>query len=409
MLSSSTHLQRIMQNKIYQLGQVLPVWPASKLLVGIRQQAVLMEIQQLSGFSEAHFKALYRPVIDRYAEFVQVLPDQPQAALGGLLNLGLSRGLLALRQFVAEASHKWNADPLINYAIFTAALFFDVAKAISQQRIVICDSEGKYRQDWYCYLGSMLDQGYEFYKMYSYDLSVYQALNHEAAALLARQMMPQEGFVWLSSDLELFIDWLDALRGGAGESGRKVSRILSLILNDDLMAFLKDLGQIPIEIFNPKEMPLQDQFLIWLREGIANKTIALNTNDAGVHLLDNGILFINNEMFKRFLETNKISADVNKLAREFADEFALSSRITQEKTTHANIFLAQRLDQKNLTGRQGMLYFASLFIKNTDGIPMSPLQKDIQSVIQQSRDIPEVKQAIKIERRPESGPTFKLR
>ncbi len=125
MLSSSlTHLQKTMQTKIYQLGQVLPVWPNNKLLAATRHQSLLQEIQQLSALPEAHFKSLYRPAINRFAEFVQVIAEEPQNALGGLLNLGLARATLGLRQFAAEAGPRIDADPLINYAIFTAGLFF---------------------------------------------------------------------------------------------------------------------------------------------------------------------------------------------------------------------------------------------------------------------------------------------
>ncbi len=409
MLSSVAHLQKIMQTKIYQLGHLLPVFPASKLLADNRHQAIIVEIQQLSGLPESYFKALYRPALQKFAEFVQVIPDQPQGALGGLLNLGLSRSVLSLRQFATEAGAKFDADPLVNYAIFSAALFFDVARVISQQRVVIADISGQYLQDWYPYLGTMLEQGFEFYKIYPFNTSVYEALNHEAAALLARQLMPNEGFIWLSSDLELFIDWLDALRGGTGEGGRKISRSLALIRDEDLLDFMKSISQIQIDMILPKEMPLQDKFYIWLREGISKGSIEINTKDAHLHLLDNGILFINNEIFKRFLESNKTPGDVNKLSRDFAEEFALSSRVTQEKTIHANAFLAHRLDQKSLPGRQGMLYFASLFIMNTAGIPMSPLRKDIMSGIHQARELPGVKQTIAVERRPDSGPSFKMR
>src|SRR5271155_3653414 len=98
MLSSTlTHLQKVMQNRIYQMGQLLPVWPSNRLLAATRLQSLLHEIQQQSALPEAHFKALYRPVINQFAEFVQVIPDEPQGVLGGLFNLGMARAVLALR------------------------------------------------------------------------------------------------------------------------------------------------------------------------------------------------------------------------------------------------------------------------------------------------------------------------
>src|SRR5262245_5715842 len=145
MLSSSiTHLHKIMQNKIYQLGHLLPVCPSSRLLTASRLQMLLQEIQQNSALPETHFKDLYRQAVNYYAEFVQVSPEENQGALGGLLNLGLALAVLALRQYVDEAKNKYDEDPLINYAIFTAGLFFDIGKVISQQKIIICNDKGHY-------------------------------------------------------------------------------------------------------------------------------------------------------------------------------------------------------------------------------------------------------------------------
>lgn len=415
MLSSTlTHLQKVMQTKIYQLGQVLPVWPSAKLLAATRHQTLFNEIQELSALPEAHFKALYRPAINHYAEFVQVLAEEPSGGLGGLLNLGLARGVLALRQFANEAGSKIDADPLVNYAIFTAGLFFDVAKVISQQEIAVCTNTGNYVQAWYPYLGSMVEQHLEFYKIYPYETSVYQALNHDAAALLARQMMPHEGFAWLSSDLELFIDWLASLRGEQGEGGRKISRSLSLIRSEDILNFMKHLPQILVEVITPAEMELEDQMYIWLREGIANGSIAINNHEAGVHILDNNILYLNNELFKRFLEMHKIAVDPHLLAGKFNERFGLSSQAVQEKTGYA-AFLMQRGDQKIIQPRNGMFAYASLFLADTigpEGVPFqpSPHQKEITSALKVSRQLPGVKHTIAAASiRPQSPSSFKMR
>lgn len=411
MLSSTlTHLQKAMQTKIYQLGHLLPVWTSSKLLAGTRHQAFLQEIQQLSALPDAHFRALYRPAINQYVEFVQVLPEESQSALGGLLNLGLARGLLGLRQFAAEAANKLDADPLVNYAIFTAALFFDVAKVISQQKISITDAAGNYLQEWYPYAGTMIEQNVEFYKFYPYHSTVYQALNHDAAALLARQLMPREGFVWLSSDLELFIDWLDALRGEQGQGGRRISRALSLIRAEDLLSLMKTLPQIPVELIAPKEPQQDDQFYKWLHDGLANGSIAANTNEALVHSLDDGSLYLNNEIFRQFQETQKVTGDLNKLAADFQNRFGLEAEIMPGKVEYA-AFLMQRGTQKTIQVRNGMFAMGSLFLLDmvTIGAAISPLQNAIRSAFQQARQLPGVKQTVAADRRPDSGPGFKMR
>ncbi len=93
----------------------------------------------------------------------------------------------------------------------------------------------------------MAEQGIEYYKIYPYNTTAYDSLNHEAAALLARQMMPQEGFLWLSSDLELFIDWLGALRGERGSEGRaKLPGFSPCLRHEDILGLMKGLPPIAI-------------------------------------------------------------------------------------------------------------------------------------------------------------------
>jgi DNA relaxase TraI-like protein len=410
MLSSSLTLQKAMQSKIYQLGHLLPVWPSSKLLAAVRHQTLLQEIQQLSALPEAHFKALYRVAINRFAEMVQVIPEASQGGLGGLLNLGLARAILALRQFTAEAA-KVEADPLVNYAIFTAGLFFDTAKIISQQKIVVCGEDGQYKHDWLPYAGSMVEQGVDYYKMYPYSSTVYEALNHETAAMFARQLMPQEGFLWLSSDLDLFIDWLGALRGEQGQTGRKITRALSLIRLEDILGLLKNLPQAFIDTIVPKETSLEDSCFIWLREGLANGAITINTADASVHVLEDGTIYLHNDVFKRFISEHRLKGELgSSLADLFNHRFGLESlMITQGKAAaYANFLKRPGGDQRQVV-RQGMVMdkiFLNPLVNKVDNIPKSSLEEAIKDVFQPKNHhyLPSVAQSIPAER-PQQSPS----
>ncbi len=409
MLSSTmTHLQNAMQNKTYQIGHVLPVLSNSKLLISNRHRALLQELQQLSGLPEAHFKMLYRGAINLYAEFVQLIPEDPQNPLGGLLNLGLARATLALRQYRQDSAIS-NVDPLLNYAIFSAGLFFDVAKAVSQQRVVLCDEKGNYLRDWRPALGTLLDQGGEFYKMYPFYSSLYQALNHESAALFAKPLM-QAGFLWISSDLELFIDWLDALRGEMAVGGRRITRVLALIRQDDLLNMIKSLQQISFNEVHLEQTTEVDQFYLWLKEGLEKGTIGINTSDAQVHWLGEDTLFLSHEIFKRFIEESRKNGDVDKLIRAFSDEFAIASQGPTERSLHISSFLAQNWEQKMQNLRSGgVLALSAMFLMDYNGIPMSPLQRDIKLGLRHSRELPSanIKQVINVERNQD--PSFKMR
>ncbi len=410
MLSSSlTHLKKAMQNKIYQIGQILPVLVNTSLLGATRHQGILQEIQQLSGLSEAYFKSLYRTTINRFVEFVQLIPEEPQNALGGLLNLGLARATLALRQYVQETQSKTDVDPLLNYAVFTAGLFFDIAKVISQQKIVICDETGKYLQDWYPYSGTLSEKGADYYKMYPYNTTAYEALNHEAAALIARQLMPSEGFLWLSSDLELFIDWLASLRGDHSQEGRKISRILSLLRLEDILGLMKSLPQTSFEAVVLKELPLEDQFFLWLRDGINNGSIAVNTAYSPVHVQED-MLYLNNEIFTRFIDERKLATDAARVGNVFSERFGIENLvITQEKSAYVN-FLMQRGDPRTVQIRNGMLAFGGMFnLDKTKFPPKSPIWHEVKSAFHLSRQLPTVKQTISSNQPQNTITTFRMR
>jgi hypothetical protein len=410
MLSSTiNHLQKTMRHKTYSLGQVIPVLSGSNLLDSSQHQNLIQELATLCGLDDNQFKFLYRSAINQYAEFVQLLPEEPNTPFGGLLNMGLARAALAMRQFE-------NPDPLTLYAVFTATLFYDVARAVSQQRIIICDEQGKYQQEWYPYAGSMVEYGAEHYKIYPFNTNEYAALNNESAAILARQLMPRDGFVWLSSHLELFIDWLEAIRGEQRQEGRRIGRAVSLIRQEDLLALARDLQQGQSDLPQVKDLNLLDQFYLWLQEGIADGSIQINTKEANVHYLEEGVVYLNNEVFKRFHETVKIPESNQNLIREFNEQFGIATHVMYESKVNST-FLSQSWEPKVT---QGTLAFASQFIMDYTGIPVSPLQERIKSgtktAIKEGRINPHqvkapdtIKQSMQVEQRQPSSSNFSFK
>ena len=71
--------------------------------------------------------------------------------------------------------------------------------------------------------------------------------------------------------------------------------------------------------------------------------------------------------------------------------------------------MTQRWNQNVLHVRHGMLAFASMFIMDTTGIPISPMQNSIKAGLHQARELPGVKQTVQADQRPGKGPSFKMR
>ena len=176
----------------YKAGHLLPVLSAKELLATGPHHGLLAQTRDLAGLPDHYFETLYEALINHFAEFVQVLPTQNNGMLNGLLNQSLARAMKALQNFLLEHTGE-PADPLLNYAVFTAALLTDVSKVIINQKIAIVDENGVYIDHWRPYEGSLLGRA-EYYKIYPI-APLYQRLEHSITPLLARQLLPEIGFL----------------------------------------------------------------------------------------------------------------------------------------------------------------------------------------------------------------------
>ena len=112
--------------------------------------------------------------------------------------------------------------------------------------------------------------------------SAYQRSQHSVTAILVRQLLPSDGFAWLSSDLAIFTDWLDALRGEDGGGEGRFIHTLELIKLAGVEPYVTGMSGVPNQDGenSPATALMVDQFLSWLQDGLANKSIKVNTADA---------------------------------------------------------------------------------------------------------------------------------
>jgi hypothetical protein len=296
----------------YVEGQVLPVLPAEKLLGKGRYRYVIEELKNYAQLPEQHFELVYKKLLTHFAEFVQLIPNQFHGSLGGLLNMSLARGLLAVKQYVANYGRA-ELDALNCYAIFSAALLMDVSSAVVNQKVVITDMQGSYLTQWRPFVGSMCGLG-EYYKLYQ-SSAAFARLGVSITGMLARQLMPESGFLWISSHWRLFADWLDAMNG-EGTQGGRLTHIISLIKLEDLLELMKDFKEFDVDAILPNANEEGEKFCRWLQQGVHDESIAVNTSDALVHFLDEGI-FVDKQLFKRYIGNIKGHVDFQSLYIQF--------------------------------------------------------------------------------------------
>lgn len=320
-VSGSMHRSSISGRKPYLPGQVLPVLPVAELLLTSRHQGILRQFKDLSRLSPEEYERLYLPVLHQFAEFVQLLPMENEGPLSGLLNVSLATALAVFKSYVVEFTDDF--DPLIAYAVFTAGLLRHVAKVIINQKVVLCTEEGEYVADWLPFSGSMVGRG-EFYKLYPL-APIYQRLEDSITPALARQLLPEAGFLWITSDLQVYADWLDALCGRDGQGGR-VSRALSLLRREDIYNISSTLDPIEVPLKHALATELGEAFFVWLKEGIEAGTIPINTTEAGVHLVADMVFLEHNKVFHQFAQMMDVPVSINVVITQFGNMFGIAQK-----------------------------------------------------------------------------------
>lgn len=305
--------------QVYAPGNLLPVLKASELLQDKKLQFIISDIRELCDLTDEQFAAVYTPAIENFAELVQLIPSQSNSVLCGLLNEGFARAYIAVQTHLVE--HEFKKDALLIYAIFTAALFADLAKLFINQRIFLTNEEGEFVAHWLPFDGSMVGKA-EYYKMYP-AAPIYQRLETSLVPMLAKQILPEQGFRWICSDLKILAEWLDALRGDDGSGGR-ISLATIYGKREDFFNLLNAIGQVSVQVIQPPATQDAEAFYSWLKNGIANEGIKVNTADAGVHVVDAGVFIDMERTFRDFYDVYHAPVSMNNLYVQFCKMFGIA-------------------------------------------------------------------------------------
>jgi hypothetical protein len=294
-------------------GSLLPILSADILLgtaASRRYPHYLEQLFPLTHLPDAHQQFFYHGLIQRFAEYVQMIPVDLNQALGSLLIEGLLKSDKALRGFVQQHPE---ASPLERYALYTAALFQDIGHLFSRMQVLITNDQGVTQQVWQPFDGPLTEQYLGTHYQLISNPSAYDRLDKASRVLLAREIMGENGFLWIASDAQILMEWLAALHEEEGEEINRLIKTIKLYrLNEadwlDYSQFLHDLSEHiqPIESVSTHLIPA---LLDYLREGIKNGSIRFNTADAPVHITHSG-LFIDKPFLQQYAEAFKMPGSV---------------------------------------------------------------------------------------------------
>ena len=182
------------------------------------------------GLPAEVFEQAVQPVIEAYAEFVQMLPaseSDHHPEPGGLFTHGMEvvglaldyrRGQIlppsAAPEAIGERAHRWT------YAVFVAALLHDVGKPIACLRVMMRDAQGS-TELWSPLADSLGTRGATSYRSEFVERGTQQGEVHQKLPLLLlNRIVPASILGWVAADAALARELWAFLSGDlAGQEG----------------------------------------------------------------------------------------------------------------------------------------------------------------------------------------------
>lgn len=230
-----------------------------QLLILPKRQQLIDEFKAMLELPRERFEEVGESLLMNLAAYLQELPETRNSYFStraGFLNHAFSRTQAALNScrayFVSDdgkpaktlspEQQRWM------YTLFSAALLKGVGKVFVDFLVELYDSSGDYVGRWAPLKGSMRHQGGYFYD-YDFDVAHQGSYRRRVTLLLARQIMPDAGFEWLSEDKDVLEIWLALLEDDSRDAGT-----LGMIMDKaDAIAINRFFSEMAVEHFNKRE------------------------------------------------------------------------------------------------------------------------------------------------------------
>jgi integrating conjugative element relaxase (TIGR03760 family) len=291
----------------------LPVLVPGELLQGHAQS--LSQIRRQVGVPLAHWDALYQPLLDRFAAFVQQLPAslvhhhrQP----GGLLQHGLDTALkaLTLRRGIllppgSSAERLAEKQDVWTYATASAALLHDLGKPVVDQQVDLFDPNGRNLGRWNPLAGPIRPPATHYSILYIRGRRY--RLHPRVPPMLVHHLVPAVALEWLVRDLDVFESWLAVISGGDSELAGPLGQIIQ---QADGLSVAEDLGAEPSSPTTAgARRPLAERLSLALRRLIDDQALPLNRPGAAGFVIGDDLWLVSKRALDALREA--LSADTS--------------------------------------------------------------------------------------------------
>lgn len=258
----------------------LAVLQYAELVARTGAQVWLEGVRTRLAFTPEAFRQDVEPLLQRFAEFVQLLPaseSHHHAQPGGLL--------LHLLEVACHALHFRDALKLplgtsteeqsrlaarYSYAVLIGALLHDIGKPVSDVQVQLVKRDGT-EQAWVALGGSMVEQGGAWYTVDFPEQRQYDRHGRLALILLQR-LVPPTALTWLGQYPPVLNELTDYLSGE-----RTTGPIAELVARADRQSVADNLLQGPRTRFaSARAVPLIERLMAGLRRLLAEGGLPLN-------------------------------------------------------------------------------------------------------------------------------------
>jgi len=360
-----------------------PVRSTSELLEPHRE--IVDKLRQYFGVPESVWASTHEQLIRNFARRVQLLPASEadhHTEPGGLLRYALEtvnhamkvrRGYMlpngASTECISEQQEIWN------FAVLCSVLLHDIGKSITDVAISLQDEKGSESQ-WLLACGD-IPAGVSYRPEFCQER---RDKSHQSVQLLVTgQIIPKTAIQWLSQYPEVFNLWLLTLSGWYAEAGilgeiiTKADQYAAgkpLSQNDENQRLQSEAesesqpsGQPVATSRRAKAKQTGQQFLQWLRQQIVDDTIGINTLNAPLHTVDEGLLLVSPAIFRRYLR-NVDHLELNEIQRGFQ-----SLGIHRMTASKKNIWTYRLQGEKREHKLNGMLISDPLAVLKLNALP----------------------------------------
>lgn len=207
--------------------------PSQRLLTEGKRPERIESIRKASFLEESRFDRLCQALMQHILKYTQQLPETTNSYFsspGGLFDHALDRTVAAVelfKQFVLAdpESHLSDDQQLWWYALCSAGLLRGLGKLPLDYTVDLYNEKNQFIKRWEPLLEPLAKTARHYhYEIINSDHD--ELLRRRLNVIFAQQLMPTEGFAWLTKNLDVFAVWLDLLSEETASSGT-----LALILD----------------------------------------------------------------------------------------------------------------------------------------------------------------------------------